>query len=70
MRTLICDGSLDLWVVEGTPMMAAPMRAAAATMARSAVLIVTAHLLGPAGRYSLQGIYRRLEPEGQLPCRH
>ena len=70
MRTLMCAGSLDLWVVEGTPMMAAPMRAAAATMARSAVLIVTACLLGPAGRTSLPGLCWRPDPETQLPCRH
>ena len=70
MRTLTCAGSLDLWVVEGTPMMAAPMRAAAATMARRAVLIVTARLLGPVGRQSLQDTWWRLGPETQLPCRH
>ena len=40
------DRSVLVSTVEGTPMMAAPMRAAAAAMARRAVLTVTARLLG------------------------
>jgi hypothetical protein len=40
------EGTLFFCEVDGTPMMAAPMRATAAAMARRAVLIVTAGLPG------------------------
>src|SRR5262245_2824513 len=56
MRTRDCAGALDLCVLEGTPMMAAPIKAAAATSASRAVLNVTPHLQGFG---AVQGLCRR-----------